>query len=117
MNMHNKNLVKSCNLVVTGKDGNFYFAGFLYRPNLMNEPVLVISYKGEDANILTKIAMESDIFVIENQQLAKLLCGQLEENNPIPPDFYKTLAELYHKAIRNKKFSMSLYAEEEFLML
>ena len=73
-----------------------------YDQNVMDAPYVVA--KGEDflAARIKDIARESGVEVIENKPLARMLYYNVDFGMPIPPELYKTVADIL-AAIYNKK--------------
>ncbi|MEA1915858.1 MAG: flagellar biosynthesis protein FlhB [Campylobacterota bacterium] len=104
--MHQKRMmsdVPDADVVITNP--THYAIAMKYDNSKDNAPLVVA--KGIDfiAQNIKKIARENDIPIIENPSLARALYDQIEIDQHIPEEFYKTVAEIfgYVYELKNKR--------------
>lgn len=92
--------VPHADVVVTNP--THYAVALKYDPETMNAPTLVA--KGADliAKRIRDLAKENDVPVIENPPLARALYAVVELDQEVPPEHYKTVAEIIGYIMRLK---------------
>jgi flagellar biosynthesis protein FlhB len=65
-----------------------------YEPGTMNAPIVVAKGAGAVAARIRRIALESNIPVLERKPLAQALYKEVDVNRPIPDKLYAAVAEL-----------------------
>jgi flagellar biosynthetic protein FlhB len=65
-----------------------------YDDSEMAAPRVVAKGEGYIAQRIREVAMENGVPVVERRELARALYGAVEIGQEIPPQFYKTVAEL-----------------------
>ncbi len=76
-----------------------------YDPEEMAAPVVVAKGAGVLAQRIRKLALESNIPVVERKPLAQLLYKEVDVNKPIPSESYAAVAEVlaYVYQLKGKK--------------
>jgi len=92
--------VPKADVVVTNP--THYAVALKYDPETMNAPTLVA--KGVDliAKRIRDLATEHDVPIVENPPLARALYASVELDHEVPPEHYKTVAEVIGYVMRLK---------------
>jgi|AGTN01.2.fsa_nt_gi flagellar biosynthetic protein FlhB len=92
--------VPKADVVVTNP--THFAVALKYDPETMNAPSLVA--KGADliAKRIRDLATENDVPIVENPPLARALYASVELDQEIPPEHYKTVAEIIGYVMRLK---------------
>ncbi len=92
--------VPKADVVVTNP--THYAVALKYDPETMNAPTLVA--KGADlvAKRIRDLATENEVPIVENPPLARALYASVELDQEVPPEHYKTVAEVIGYVMRLK---------------
>lgn len=85
-----------------------YAVALRYVPAENDAPVCVAKGRNLIALKMREIAEEHNVPVVENPPLARSLHAGLEEGQPIPPQFFKAVAEVINYVYRTGKRSLTL---------
>ncbi|MEM9839901.1 MAG: flagellar biosynthesis protein FlhB [Pseudomonadota bacterium] len=85
-----------------------YAVALRYVPEESDAPVCLAKGRNLIALKMREIAQEHNVPVIENPPLARSLHAGLEEGQPIPPQFFKAVAEVINYVYRTGKRSLTL---------
>ncbi len=92
--------VPEANVVITNP--THYAVALKYEPETMDAPILVA--KGADliAKRIRDLATDNDVPIVENPPLARALYATVELDQEVPPEHYKTVAEVIGYVMRLK---------------
>jgi flagellar biosynthetic protein FlhB len=85
-----------------------YAVALRYVPSEGDAPVCIAKGRNLIALEMRRKAEEHNVPVIENPPLARALHAALEEDQPIPPQFFKAVAEIINYVYRSGQRSLSL---------
>lgn len=84
----------SCDFIVVNGSSNL--VGLKYRQNIWHAPQISCKYSGEYTYFIARVMSESEIPCIEDKILAMGL-DQLREGTFIPEEYYRVIANYFHK--------------------
>lgn len=85
-----------------------YAVALRYVPDEGDAPVCIAKGRNLIALKMRETAEEHNVPVIENPPLARALHAGLEEDQPIPPEFFKAVAEIINYVYRTGQRSLTL---------
>jgi flagellar biosynthetic protein FlhB len=85
-----------------------YAVALRYVPAESDAPMCIAKGRNLVALKMREKAVEHNVPVIENPPLARALHAGLEEDQPIPPEFFKAVAEVINYVYRTGKRSLTL---------
>ena len=96
------------NATVLVMNPTHYAVALRYVPEEGDAPVCIAKGRNLIALKMREKAEEHNVPVIENPPLARALHAGLEEDQPIPPEFFKAVAEIINYVYRTGKRSLTL---------
>ncbi|NRA29277.1 MAG: flagellar biosynthesis protein FlhB [Parvularculaceae bacterium] len=96
------------NATVLVMNPTHYAVALRYVPDEGDAPVCIAKGRNLIALKMREVAQQHNVPVIENPPLARALHAGLEEDQPIPPQFFKAVAEVINYVYRSGKRSMTL---------
>ncbi len=85
-----------------------YAVALRYAPDEFDAPVCVAKGRNKIALKIREIAEKHNVPVVENKPLARALHAAIEEDQPIPEEHYKAVAEIINFVFRSGARSMTL---------